>query len=683
MAEITQEAALSALKIVDAYDKSHPRSPRIFDPALLTDVHNARNLVEKYGQDIHYVAAWKALMHWNGKVWERLDEDKQGYPQLLKEWAKDIANSYREAADIIPNPTIADDYRKHAKRSESDAKIKAMLNLITGERGIMKSYKDFDNNSFLFACQNGTLNLLTNEFREHRREDGITKISPVIYDPLASCPRWIAFLTRIMRQHPEIIEYLQNFAGQCLTGEVREKSFYIFWGAGGDNGKTTFIEQIKYILNEYAQVIPIAALIKENKSAIPVDLHSLNGARFAFASEPDFGETLTDGLIKRITGRDTMKTRTLHEKPTEWRVQFKLAIATNHQPKIPDASGAMWGRVKCVPFVEKIPRDEQDKHLDEKLILEAPGILNWMIEGCKKWLASGMKEPEIVTQTVAEYRENSDKLADYFNYFFEPKYDGFVPFKIYYSLYKLWCANHEIRPVQEQTLPQLLAARGYTRGRSWYTNSKGESVRDRGSFGFILQNWLTGENNNVVTEYEGKQGDELNNNGQIMTPDSTGQRYIKDGRLVDRVSGQSIVIPVQLILETMDSDFEQAKWLCGQRDRENSVESILFVSCGNNVLPMSTMSSLSHDNDITISNSVHLINNSVHSVQNNIHSRIIKLLKESFDRYNYNQLLEVYKDIRRVKEYMELKIETEMSDLPDNIILERYTFDYFKARGWE
>lgn len=682
MAEITQAAALAALKIVDAYDRSHPRTPRIYDPARLTDVHNARNLVEKYGQDICYVSAWKAWMHWNGKIWERVDEDKQGYPQLLKEWAKDIANSYRDAADIIPNPTIADDYRKHAKRSESDAKIKAMLNLITGERGIMKSYKVFDNNSFLFSCQNGTLNLLTQEFREHRREDYITKISPVIYDSFATCPRWISFLERIMKQHPEIVEYLQNFAGQCLTGEVREKSFYIFWGAGGDNGKTTFIEQIKYILNELAQTVPIAALIKENKSSIPVDLHSLQGARFAFASEPDFGETLTDGLIKRITGKDTMKTRTLHEKPTEWKVQFKLVIATNHQPKIPDASGAMWGRVKCVPFVEKIPREEQDPQLNEKLILEASGVLNWMIAGCKKWLASGMKEPEIITQTVAEYREDSDKLADYFNYFFDIKYDGFVPFKVYYALYKLWCANRKIRPVQEQTLPQLLAARGYQRGRGYYTNSKGESVRDRGSWGFTLQSWLTGEKNIPVTETKGNETNIPNSDGNTEAPATVGQRYIKDGRLWDRVTGQSLITPVQLILETMDSDFEQAVWLMGQRDRDNSVESILKVSCGNYTLPLPALSALSHDNESDISNPVHSLKNPVHPVPLNYNKEIVLLLKESFDRYNIGQLLEVYGDRMRLKDAMELKIETNIDNLPDNIELSTYSSDYFKARGW-
>jgi putative DNA primase/helicase len=675
MVEITKQDAESALKILDTYDRSNPKSLRIFDPAYLTDVHNAHCLVEKYGKDIRYVSAWKTWMYWNGKIWERLDEDKQGYPQLLKEWAKDIANSYRELANIIPNPSIADDYRDHAKRSESDAKIKAMLNLITGERGIIISYKVFDNKPFLFSCQNGTLNLLTQEFREHRREDYITKSSPVVFDVNAKCSLWLSFLERIMTKNPEMIAYLQNLAGQCLTGEVREKAFWIFWGAGGDNGKTTFVETLKYILNEYAQTIPINALIKENRSAIPVDLHSLNGARFAFASEPDFGDTLTDGLIKRITGRDTMKTRTLHEKPIEWRVQFKLVILANHQPKIPDASGAMWSRVKCVPFIEKIPLIEQDQQLGEKLKLEAPGILNWMLEGCKTWLVNGMIEPEIVTQTVADYKEDSDKLADYFNYFFEPQYDGFVPFKIYYILYRLWCANHEIRPVSENTLPQLLAARGYQRGRSYYVNYNNENIRDRGNFGFRLQSWLT-ENSPVqsVPSVPKKQGE----SNQIMSPASTGQTIIKDGRLQDRLTGQTIIPPVLLIIETADTDFEQAKWLVGQRDRASLVSSIYLASCKDGKNNLSSLSSLSQDNDIV---SFPVTSHSVPSVQSVPKYKELTIkIKELLDKINKPNSI---KELEDLEENILTEIQTDYNyDNVDGDIIRKAIHDYFKVRGW-
>lgn len=650
----TYDDAIKALKVVSAFDKTHPKTLRIFDTNLLTDVGNAKAFVEKYGLNIRYVSAWKAWLYWNGKIWERLDEDKQGYPQLLKEYAKDIANSYRIAADTIPNPSMAEDYRKHAKHSESNAKIKAMIDLITGERGIMKSYKDFDNKPHLFSCQNGTLNLLTQELQEPSPEDYLTKISPVIYDKNATCELWIKFLNRIMVKHPELIDYLQNLAGQCLYGEIREKAFWIFWGAGGDNGKTTFIETIQSILNEYGQTVPIAALLRENKSNIPTDLHSLMGSRMAYASEPDIGDELTSGMIKRITGKDTMKTRTLHEKPSQWKAQFKLIIATNNQPKISDPSDAMWSRVKCIPFLERIPLEEQDKQLGDKLKLESSGILNWMLEGCARWLQFGMKEPDIIKLIVGDYRENSDRLANWIEYCFEKNINGFVPFKIYYNLYILWCANHKIRPVQENTLPGMLRDRGYQIDRGWYINSKGEYVRDRGVFGLYLKSWLSGINNKCVTE-------------------------IKDGKLVDRLTGYSVVSPVHTILETMDSDFDFACGLFGQVDRLSRVESILFVSHVGYATPSSSLSTTATDSVFLNSESVQ----SVQSVHNNNINKIITILKENYDRFTLHNLLDVYKNLEEVKLVMERKILTEFPEDLTNINLIELINNYCISREFE
>ena len=57
------EEVVSALKVVHDYDISHPKELRIFDESQLTDVGNARRLVEYHGKDIHYVSAWRTWMH--------------------------------------------------------------------------------------------------------------------------------------------------------------------------------------------------------------------------------------------------------------------------------------------------------------------------------------------------------------------------------------------------------------------------------------------------------------------------------------------------------------------------------------------------------------------------------------------------------------------------------------------
>jgi putative DNA primase/helicase len=67
-----------------------------------------------------------------------------------------------------------------------------------------------------------------------------------------------------------------------------------------------------------------------------------------------------------------------------------------------------------IPFQEQIPPEEQNPHLAEDLIAaELPGILNWCIEGLKKYQESGLPLPASVKEATADYREEQDVLHDF------------------------------------------------------------------------------------------------------------------------------------------------------------------------------------------------------------------------------------------------------------------------------
>jgi len=57
--------------------------------------------------------------------------------------------------------------------------------------------KCFDTDIYLFNCKNGTLDLKSGIFREHRPEDLITKVSMVEYVPDATNERFCKFLERL------------------------------------------------------------------------------------------------------------------------------------------------------------------------------------------------------------------------------------------------------------------------------------------------------------------------------------------------------------------------------------------------------------------------------------------------------------------------------------------------------
>ncbi|GHU69754.1 hypothetical protein FACS189450_03130 [Spirochaetia bacterium] len=55
---------------------------------------------------------------------------------------------------------------------------------------------DLDKDPFLLNVKNGTINMVTGEFREHRQEDFITKMSNILYDPDATSTPTETFMRR-------------------------------------------------------------------------------------------------------------------------------------------------------------------------------------------------------------------------------------------------------------------------------------------------------------------------------------------------------------------------------------------------------------------------------------------------------------------------------------------------------
>ena len=123
--------------------------------------------------------------------------------------------------------------------------------------------------------------------------------------------------------------------------------------------------------------------------------------------------SFNESLVKNLTGDDELRARHSRENYINFSPNHTLWMFGNHKPRITGTDEGIWRRIKLIPFENKIP-DEEVK--DQSVIfkefeLESPGILNWAIDGYRKYQDKGVEAPKVVLDAIKEYRSDSDTLG--------------------------------------------------------------------------------------------------------------------------------------------------------------------------------------------------------------------------------------------------------------------------------
>ena len=424
-----------------------------------TDTTNAYRLLTVHGKDIRYNPLWKKWLVWNGCHWEMDDgyliHDKSLkiirsiYEELLK------TSDYKERIEI----------EKHAMQSESARRRKALIEVASWIPELNVKTDNLDKDPWLFNVKNGTIDLRKGIVREQMPEDLITRIANVEYDPNADCPNWKKFIMEIMNYNTELIHFIQNAAGWAITGDTSEQTMFILFGTGA-NGKSTFLNVIMNILGDYAIATPTETFMLKRSEQITNDIARLRGTRFVTTTETEHGKRLSEPLIKQITGNDRMTARFLYGEYFNFIPTFKIFMATNHKPLIKGTDHGIWRRIKLIPFVTRIEEEKQDKHLEQKLMLEGSGILNWLIEGARRWCKEGLKTPNIIINATDEYRGEMDVIGNFIKERCVQEPDYTIKARELFKCYQDWCDDHNEHAVSERFLGLSLKELGFEQKRT-------------------------------------------------------------------------------------------------------------------------------------------------------------------------------------------------------------------------
>jgi putative DNA primase/helicase len=438
-----------------------PNSPAHFN---LTDLGNAERLLARHGENVRYCYPWGCWLVWTGARWER-DEGGKVH-RLAKETVRGI---YAEAA-AAESEERRKMLAKHATASEAESRIRAMLELAKSD--VPVSPDELDADPWLLNVQNGTVDLRTGELRPHRREDLLTKMAGAGYDPKADAATWEAFLERVLPGE-ELRGFVRRAAGYSATGVTSEQIMLINHG-GGSNGKSTFQEALAAALGDYAMRTPTEMLLAKRSGGVPNDVARLKGARFVSASETEEGRRLAEGLIKDLTGQDTISARFMRAEWFDFKPTHKLWLSTNHKPEIRGTDNAIWRRIRLVPWAVTIPPTERDHKLPEKLQKEMRGVLGWVVHGCLEWRQEGLRAPDEVRKATGAYRAEMDVLAAFISEECAVKDEASVAAGALYGRYREWCLDAGEKPESQRKFGERLKERGYQRQRITSGSNKGK-----------------------------------------------------------------------------------------------------------------------------------------------------------------------------------------------------------------
>jgi putative DNA primase/helicase len=188
-------------------------------------------------------------------------------------------------------------------------------------------------------------------------------------------------------------------------------------------------------------------------------------ARLVVAQETQKGRRWDESKIKNLTGGDTLSARFMRGDLFDFKPSHKLLIAGNYKPTLRSVDEAIRRRLLLVPFAVQIPEANRDPELANKLKVEWPAILRWMVDGCMEWQRYGLKVPASVRAATDDYLADQDTLSQWWNDCIDLNVNAFTHSRALFKSWQAWCKAGNAREGTEKGFVESLKQRGCEQGR--------------------------------------------------------------------------------------------------------------------------------------------------------------------------------------------------------------------------
>ena len=292
-----------------------------------------------------------------------------------------------------------------------------------------------DKNPFLIAFKNGVYDLKTNMFRDGLPCDHLSKQLPINYNNTYTREspeiKEIEYIFETLFPNVELRRYFLSINSRIFCGKIT-KMFQI-WKGTGCNGKSLLEKIFERLLGDMCAKLPTSLITgkRTQSGAASPELLILNGARMAFLQECTGEEQMNTGLLKELTGGDSIYCRGLNRDPIRVEPMFQLIVACNSAPKMSGSATdlAVWRRIKIMKFESYFPEEPskvpptkelqlektfpRDTTLDERIDDLLEPMAWYLLECYKNDYYKNVPEPNIVIEETNIYQNDNDIINQF------------------------------------------------------------------------------------------------------------------------------------------------------------------------------------------------------------------------------------------------------------------------------
>lgn len=281
-----------------------------------------------------------------------------------------------------------------------------------------------DNKEHLPIKNGKKINLKTLLISDRTPNDYFTFECPV--DFVDKTPNADKFFSQI-QPVKENRELVRKILGYSLTGDMKARKFFIWYGFGS-NGKSKVFKIMEKILGcQYSQLDKSIFMKTKKSTGASPEIMDLMGKRIGVYSEGETADNIemNIGGIKQISGEDKITGRPLYCSKVDFYPYIKIHMATNYTPSL-DAQKATKDRLIYIfmdtNFTEN-PKEKNDIKIDndfsEKVENEyLSEMFSWIVKGSQEYY----KDCKIVM--TEEFKKRTDEVlsgSDSILNFFERK----------------------------------------------------------------------------------------------------------------------------------------------------------------------------------------------------------------------------------------------------------------------